>query len=60
MIRADRELLVDLARLNFDVVPLAMRIMDDSAAREEQQMFADRLIDLGTRLNHDASTPKWS
>ncbi|MGH3475979.1 MAG: hypothetical protein ACRDRY_11690 [Pseudonocardiaceae bacterium] len=54
MIRADRELLADLARLNSDVVPLAMQIMDDSATREEQQTFADRLIELGTRLNHRA------
>ncbi|MGH3885373.1 MAG: hypothetical protein ACRDSZ_02195 [Pseudonocardiaceae bacterium] len=52
MIRADRELLADLARLNSDVVPLAMQIMDDSAAREGQQMFAYRLIELGIRLNH--------
>ena len=50
MIRADRELLADLARLNSDVVPLAMRIMDDSATFDEQQTFADRLIELGTRL----------
>lgn len=45
MIRADRELLADLARLNSDVVPLAMK-MDDSVTREEQQTFAD-LFDLG-------------
>ncbi len=54
MIRADRELLADLARLNSDVVPLAMQIMDDSATSEEQQTFAKRLIELGTRLNHRA------
>ncbi len=54
MIRTDRELLADLARLNSDVVPLAMQIMDDSATREEQQAFAGRLIELGTRLNHRA------
>lgn len=54
MIRADRELLADLARMNSDVVPLAIRIMDDSATFEEQQTFADRLIELGTRLNHRA------
>lgn len=56
MIRADRELLADLARLNSDVTPLAMRLIDDTATREEQQTFADRLIDLGTRLNHRART----
>ncbi|MGH3923084.1 MAG: hypothetical protein ACRDTT_09490, partial [Pseudonocardiaceae bacterium] len=51
-IRADRELLADLARMNSDVVPLAMRIMDDSATLAEQRTFADRRIELGTRL-HD-------
>lgn len=56
MIRADRELLADLARMNTDVVPLAMRIMDRSATTEEQQTFADRLIDLGTRLGRRART----
>jgi hypothetical protein len=54
MIRADRELLADLARMNSDVVPLAMQIIDDSATREEQQTFAERLIELGTRLSHRA------
>ncbi len=34
MIRDDRELLAELARLNTDVVPLAMRIMDESVAAE--------------------------
>ncbi|MGH3903475.1 MAG: hypothetical protein ACRDTE_04695 [Pseudonocardiaceae bacterium] len=56
MIRADRELLADLARMNSDVAPLAMRLMDDSATTEEQQNFADRLIELGTRLSHRAHT----
>jgi hypothetical protein len=54
MIRTDRELLADLARLNSDVVPLAMQIIDDIATREEQQIFAERLIELGTRLSHRA------
>lgn len=54
MIRADRRLLADPARLNSDVVPLAMQIMDDNATREEQQAFVSRLIELGTRLNHRA------
>lgn len=35
MIRPDCGLLANLARLNSDVVPLAMQIMDDSATREE-------------------------
>jgi hypothetical protein len=54
MIRTDRELLTDLARLNSEVLPLAMQIIDDIATREEQQIFAERLIELGTRLNHRA------
>jgi hypothetical protein len=54
MIRADRELLADFARMNSDVVTLAMQIMDDSATSEEQQTFAERLIELGTRLSHQA------
>ncbi|MGH3794684.1 MAG: hypothetical protein ACRDSP_07315 [Pseudonocardiaceae bacterium] len=56
MIRTDRELLADLARLNSDVVPLAMRIIDDTATTEEQQTFADRLTDLGTRMSRRAHT----
>lgn len=55
MIRADREFLADLARLNSDVVPLAMRIIDDSATFDEQRTFADRLVDLGTRLRKRAN-----
>jgi len=54
VIRADRELLADIAQLNSDVVPLAMRIIDNSATSAEQQTFADRLINLGTRLSHRA------
>lgn len=55
MIRVDRELLADLARMNTDVVPLAMRIMDDDATFDEQQTFADRLIELATRLRDRAN-----
>lgn len=54
MIRADRVLLVDLARMNSEVAPLAMKIMDDSATVEEQRTFAGRLLELGTRLDHRA------
>ncbi|MGH3923654.1 MAG: hypothetical protein ACRDTT_12435, partial [Pseudonocardiaceae bacterium] len=35
-IRADRELLADLARMNSDVVPLAMRIVDDCGTNDGQ------------------------
>ncbi len=50
MIRVDRELLADLARLNSDMAPLAMRIMDGSASAAEQQNYAQRLIAAGERL----------
>ena len=54
MIRADRELLAELARLNTDVVPLAMRVMEGSATAQEQRIFAQRLIAAGERLHHRA------
>ncbi len=52
VIREDRELLAALARLNTDVVPLAMRIMDESVtvSAQEQDTFAERLIAMGERL----------
>lgn len=54
MIRKDRELLVELARVNSDVVPVAMRVMDDSATAEEQRALGDRLIAAGKRLRRRA------
>lgn len=50
MIRQDRELLAELARLNTDMAPLAMRIMDASASTVEQSHYAQRLIAAGERL----------
>ncbi len=50
MIREDRELLTELARLNREMAPLAMRIMEGSASIAEQQNFAERLITVGERL----------
>ncbi len=52
MIREDRELLADLGRLNSDVVPLAMRLMNESMSvtAEEQYVFAERLMAMGRRL----------
>ena len=47
MIRQDRELLAELARLNSDVTPFAMRVIDGSITAEEQHEFADRLVALG-------------
>lgn len=50
MIREDRELLAELARLNTDMAPLAMRIMDSTASAVEQVYYAQRLIAVGERL----------
>lgn len=55
MVRADRELLAELGRLNSDVVPLAMRIMDESVTPTEQYVFAERLIAMAQRLQSRAS-----
>ena len=55
MIRADRVLLAELARLNSDVVPLAMRMMEDSATADEQHAFAERLIAMARQLQARAS-----
>lgn len=54
MIREDRELLAELARINSDMVPLAMRIMDDGASAGEQAHYAQRLIAAGELLQHRA------
>lgn len=50
MIRDDRELLAELARLNREMTSLAMRIMEGSASTAEQQDYAQRLIAAGERL----------
>ncbi|MGH3778055.1 MAG: hypothetical protein ACRDRR_20365 [Pseudonocardiaceae bacterium] len=50
MIREDRELLNELARVNRDLAPLAMRIMEGSAGAAEQQHYGRRLIAAGQRL----------
>lgn len=54
MIREDRELLAELARLNCDMTPLAMRMMDGSASAAEQAHYAQRLIAAGERLRRRA------
>ena len=56
MIREDRELLAELARLNTALAPLALRIIDGSATSDEQQDYARRLIAAGKRLQQRAST----
>ncbi len=55
VLSGERLLLADLARLNTEVVPLAMRIMDDSATAEEHYVFADRLAAMARRLHARAA-----
>jgi hypothetical protein len=54
VIREDRELLAELARLNTAMVPFVMRIMEDTASAEEQHDYAQRLIAAGERLQRRA------
>lgn len=54
MIREDRKRLTELARLNTDMAPLAMRMMEGSASIAEQQVYAQRLIAAGERLRQRA------
>lgn len=55
MIREDRELLTELARLNTAMAPLAIRIMEGSATVAEQQDYAQRLIAAGRRMQRRAN-----
>lgn len=55
VIRKDRELLAELARLNSDVTPFAMRIIDGSVTAAEQHEFADRLVGLGRWFHERAN-----
>lgn len=55
MIREDRELLAELARLNTAMASLALRIMDGSASLAEQHNYAQRLIAAGERLQQRAN-----
>ncbi len=55
MIRKDRELLAELARLNGDMASLGLRIIDGSASPAEQEHYAQRLIAVGQRLRHRAA-----
>jgi hypothetical protein len=54
VIREDRELLAELARLNRDMASLALRIMDGSASAAEQGHYAQRLVAAGQRLQRRA------
>lgn len=57
MIREDRELLAELARLNTAMAALALRIMDGSASAAEQWEYARRLIAAGQQLGRRADEP---
>jgi hypothetical protein len=50
VIREDRELLAELARLNTAMAPLAVSIMEGTASADEQHTYARRLIAAGERL----------
>lgn len=54
MIRQDRELLAELARLNGEMASLGLRIMDGSASPADQRSYAQRLIAAGQRLQRRA------
>lgn len=56
MIREDRELLAELARLNTDMPSLGLRMMDGSADAAEQEHYAQRLISVGKRLRRRAES----
>ncbi|MCA1674730.1 MAG: hypothetical protein LC799_21900 [Actinobacteria bacterium] len=60
MIREDRELLAELARLNSDMASLALRVMEGSAGPAEQQHYAQRLIAVGERLRRRAWADRMS
>lgn len=57
MIRSDRELLADLARINRDMVAFCMRLIDDLATADEQTHYAQHLIAAGERLQRRANEP---
>lgn len=51
-------LLTELARLNREMTPLAMRIMEGSASVTEQQKYANRMIAIGEQLRQRAEKAK--
>lgn len=57
MIREDRELLAELARLNTEMPSLGLRVMEGSASAAEQRHYAKRLIAAGERLQRRADGP---
>jgi hypothetical protein len=57
VIREDRERLAKLARLNREMAPLPLRIMEGSASVSEQRDYAQRLIAAGEWLRQRADKP---
>lgn len=56
MIREDRELLAELARINGDMPTMGLRLMAGSAGAAEQEHYAQRLIAAGERLRRRAES----
>jgi hypothetical protein len=54
VIREDRELLTELARLDRAMASLDLRVMDGSAGSAEQRDYGQRLIAVGERLRRRA------
>ena len=54
MLREDRELLAELARINTDIPALGLRMMEGSASAAEQMHYGERLISVGQRLKRRA------
>lgn len=57
MIRKHPQLRAELTRVNSDLVPLVMQILAQGTTAAEQREFAERLIDLNTRLRQRADEP---
>jgi hypothetical protein len=54
MIRATRELLAALARVNREAPTVALRIMDESLPAADQVAFGQQLIELGQAVQRHA------
>ncbi|MGH3915238.1 MAG: hypothetical protein ACRDTC_17800 [Pseudonocardiaceae bacterium] len=55
MMREDRELLAEMAKLTTDMAPLGMGIIEGSASAAEQENYADRLVAAAERLRRRAA-----
>lgn len=56
MIREDRDLLTELARLNCAMPSFALQLMDGSADAAAQRRYAQRLIAVGEQLQRRADS----